>query len=116
LDLAGRLAGVQLEQEEEFQEAFDYFKNRYFPDGQQSPHFEHLHFRRKDRADLVEAVLKGEDNISAHVIGAALLIIFRLRNNLFHGIKWKYGIRGQLGNFSRANNVLMASLSAYARL
>ena len=116
LDLAGRLAGVQLEQEEEFQEAFDYFRNRYFPNGRQSTHFEHLNFRPNDRANLVEAVLKGEDDARANVIGAVLLIIWRLRNNLFHGIKWKYGIRGQLGNFSHANNALMASLSAYARL
>lgn len=116
LDLAGGLAAVRLQREAEFQEVFDYFKNRYFPNGNRSEHFAGLNFRRRDRADLVESVLKGEDRDSVHVIGAVLLIIFRLRNNLFHGTKWKYGIRGQFGNFSNANNSLMASLSANERL
>lgn len=44
---------------------------------------------------------------------AALIIVYRFRNNLFHGTKWGYGIRGQFDNFRHANDVLMAALDVH---
>jgi hypothetical protein len=34
-----------------------------------------------------------------------------LRNNLFHGVKWAYGIRDQRSNFEHANQALMAAIA-----
>jgi hypothetical protein len=41
---------------------------------------------------------------------ALLVIVYRLRNNLFHGEKWEGGISGQKDNFDNANRVLIAAL------
>ena len=37
---------------------------------------------------------------------ALAFIVFRLRNNLFHGTKGQYGFSGQLENFRQANALL----------
>ena len=95
---------------ETFAEDLAYFRQRYFPNGQVSYHFAHLNFRPNDKQDLVRAVLSGENPDAAAVVTALLTIVYRLRNNLFHGIKWAYDIEGQLLNFTHANNALMAAL------
>ena len=38
------------------------------------------------------------------------IVVYRIRNNLFHGMKWAYGMRGQLENFRHANAVLIKAL------
>ncbi len=40
-----------------------------------------------------------------------LIIVFRLRNNLFHGEKWSYHLRNQGDNFKYANNFLKSVMS-----
>jgi hypothetical protein len=49
-------------------------------------------------------------------LDAALIIVLRYRNNLFHGIKWQYKLFGQLDNFETANAILMKTLDRYGRL
>ena len=39
-----------------------------------------------------------------------LIVVYRLRNNLFHGLKWAYAIRGQHANFGNANTALARAL------
>ncbi|MET4218881.1 hypothetical protein ABIB00_004102 [Bradyrhizobium sp. LB14.3] len=39
-----------------------------------------------------------------------------MRNNLFHGAKWAYGLRDQRENFTHANNVLMRLLERHGQL
>jgi hypothetical protein len=78
-----------------FEASLAYFRDRYFQGGEFTYHFENLLFRKPDRRPLVEAVLTGKDDDLEHVVGALLLITYRLRNNLFHGAKWAYGIQGQ---------------------
>jgi len=75
-----------------------------------------LLLRENDNEPLVVSVLKGENNNPADIVGALLIIVFRLRNNLFHGAKWAYGIAGQLDNFSNANEVLMAALDTHGEI
>lgn len=87
-----------------------YFRNRYFNQGVFTEYFQGLNLRQNDSPDLVGAVLKGENTNDADTVSALLIIVFRLRNNLFHGIKWAYGIRNQLDNFTNANTALMAAL------
>ncbi|WP_322084024.1 hypothetical protein [Burkholderia sp. BCC1972] len=96
-----------------FEASLAYFRDRYFHDDDFTYHFENLLFRRPDRRPLVEAVLSGQDDDLEHIVGALLLVTYRLRNNLFHGEKWAYGIRGQQANFRHASDVLMCIIKLY---
>jgi hypothetical protein len=93
-----------------------YFRGRYFADGVLTHHFPHLHLRPTDHPELVRAVIEERNNDPRDRVLALLTIIWRLRNNLFHGAKWAYEIRGQLDNFSHANNVLMRLLERHGQM
>lgn len=41
---------------------------------------------------------------------ALLIIVWRLRNNLFHGAKWAYGLRDQRENFDDAHPIIFSSI------
>lgn len=75
-------------------------------DGGTNHKFQRLNFRRNDRRELVEAVLLEDDVVPGEIAKALLIIAFRLRNNLFHGIKWAYEMRDQQRNFEHATIVL----------
>ena len=96
-----------------FTAAIDHFFNRYYDGTNLTPEFDGLHFRPCDHRPLVEKAIKRQSTDDAEVLCAILIIIFRLRNNLFHGIKWSYGIRGQRANFLNANQVLMAAIEQH---
>ena len=96
---------------EPFNDSIRYFQQRYFLNGVATQHLESLHLRQNDCRDLVYAVLKSENTNQADCVAALLIVIYRLRNNLFHGAKWEYGIRGQLENFTHASATLMNALS-----
>lgn len=86
------------------------FRNRYYAGGAFTHHFEHLHLRQIDHPELVKRVLKADDVDLAETAAALLIIIYRFRNNLLHGAKWAYEIRGQFENFTHANAVLMRAI------
>ncbi|GMU26330.1 MAG: hypothetical protein AMXMBFR16_12350 [Candidatus Uhrbacteria bacterium] len=96
---------------EAFETSLQYFRERYFQNGQATHYFAGLNLRRNDRPALVRAVLDGTNNNSADAVAALLVVVYRLRNNLFHGVKWTYGIQGQRSNFEHANEALMSALS-----
>lgn len=93
-----------------------YFRNRYFAEGQLTYHYQHLGLRKSDHAELVEAVIRGANNDPRDRMLALLMIVWRLRNNLFHGAKWAYQIKGQRENFMQANAVLMRVLDRHGQL
>jgi len=113
LGAVSQMAGAGLLDSEQFAASLRYFSARYFVSNEFTDHFGQLLFRANDRRALVEGVLSGTDVDVEHVVGALLIITWRLRNNLFHGAKWIYGIRDQLGNFTHANDVLMAILERH---
>ena len=98
-----------------FEDSLIYFQRRYFDNGKPTDYFRGLHFRSNDKESLVRAVLNGEDMRDEDIVSGLLIIILRFRNNFFHGIKWAYGIRGQLSNFNNANVLLMAALDMHDR-
>lgn len=98
---------------EPFAESLLYFQQRYYANGAETHHLAGLGLRKNDCRDLVHAVLKGENANPADCIAALLIVVYRLRNNLFHGAKWAYGIQGQLDNFTHANSTLMHALSIF---
>jgi hypothetical protein len=111
LKLSRKLAGEDRLKPEAFASNLAYFRNRYVDNGEVTEHFNDLRLS-DNRTPLVLSVLKGENKDPGDSLGALLLIIYRLRNNLFHGEKWKYGILDQFENFTNANEVLMATLDA----
>jgi hypothetical protein len=93
-----------------FEGVLKYFQERYFPDGKQSPHYPHLHLGKSDRPDLVERVLSGGKASPVEIVSAVLIVVYRLRNNLFHGTKWAYEIQDQRSNFENANVALIVAI------
>lgn len=100
----------------EYDDEFAYFQNRYFSEGQFTDHFAHLNLRQNDCPDLVEGVLQGVRDSPVERVSAVFIIIWRYRNNLFHGPKWQYHLQGQEENFRNANSVLMKALERHGRL
>jgi len=97
-----------------FQPCLAYFQSRYFQDGDFNYRFEALLLRKNDKLSLVRAVLSGADNDPTHRVAVLFIIIYRLRNNLFHGMKWAYKLAGQRENFENANQALMSAVDAFA--
>ena len=96
---------------QQFAAELQYFQNRYFENGEPTEYFAGLHLRSNDRPAMVRTVLAGINNDPADCVAALLIVVYRLRNNLFHGVKWAYGIHGQLANFTHANTTLMCVLA-----
>lgn len=90
--------------------AIAHFRGRYYANGAFTPAFDqHLYFRPHDRRAAAEAFVSGAANDPGEILKGLLIIVYRLRNNLFHGVKWTYKIQGQLENFTHANSALMAA-------
>src|SRR5690606_7281883 len=86
-----------------FEEPLSYFRDRYFHDGKPRAMFEGLWpGNKKAGRDEVELVLSGKATDASDRLIALLIIVYRLRNNLFHGAKWVYSFKGQLQNFTHA--------------
>ena len=96
---------------ENFSASLQYFQQRYYLNSVATHHLSSLNLRSNDCPELVHAVLKSENTNHADCVAALLIIVYRLRNNLFHGAKWAYGIQGQLENFKNANVALMSALT-----
>lgn len=90
-----------------------YFRHRYFRNGDFTPHFAKLNLRKSDMPDLVAAVISGANQDVRDGVLTLLLIVWRLRNNLFHGEKWAYWLEGQRDNFDHANAVLIRILERH---
>jgi hypothetical protein len=93
-----------------FDESLAYFRQRYFSEGEFTYHFRDLKFRSGDHRSLVESVLRGTNQEPPAIVSALLIIVYRLRNNLFHGEKWVGKIYDQKNNFDNANQILMMAL------
>tara|TARA_R110001606_G_scaffold8255_2_gene36165 strand:+ start:7737 stop:8246 length:510 start_codon:yes stop_codon:yes gene_type:complete len=92
------------------------FRQHYFANGDFTHHFDHLHLRDNDFEQVVRAVIDGTDNDPRDRVVAILIIVFRFRNNLFHGVKWQYNLAGQKANFAIANATLVKVLERYGAL
>ncbi|WPU99070.1 hypothetical protein SNE26_23950 [Mucilaginibacter sp. cycad4] len=96
-----------------FQTHLDYFKSRYTENGNVNHRFAHLNFRANDRQQLVNDVLLGGVAKPNQVILALVIIVYRYRNNLFHGIKDIQLIDQQNENFEIANSFLTTLLDYF---
>ncbi|TQP65516.1 hypothetical protein [Vibrio cholerae] len=96
-----------------FKDELDYFKNRYIDEHGFTRHFEKLNLRKNDNQPLVEAVLTGKNNDLKDQLKACLIIVYRYRNNLFHGDKWSYAIQGQQRNFNCSVELLKKCITQF---
>lgn len=96
-----------------FNAHLQYFKQRYVTNGILNPRFPYLNFRQNDRRPLIEDVLLGVNTNNNDIILALIIIVYRYRNNLFHGLKNMQKIDQQKDNFDNANNVLKIFLNYY---
>ena len=86
-------------------QAWDYFHERYLTGEDAVDRFDHLMGNRNGaiRAGIYEGL---KDTASeGNKLKALLFIVYRLRNNLFHGVKGQYGFVDQLENFQHANKL-----------
>jgi hypothetical protein len=93
--------------------AITHFLERYYDGTNITQAFYELNLRANDHRALVEKVVQRQSSDDAEILSALLILVFRLRNNLFHGLKWSYGIKGQLENFRNANDLLMSVMEMH---
>lgn len=93
-----------------FEAHLEYFRHRYFVKGELSSDFSRLRLQPNNKPDLVKSVLSGATDNTEDCFVVLLIIAYRLRNNLFHGVKWADGIQGQSENFNHANTLLIYAL------
>ena len=93
-----------------FKEQLDYFKERYVEGGYTNYRFDHLHLRKNDNPERVRSVLVGENAAEKQQLIACLTVVYRFRNNFFHGMKWAYGMQEQFENFTHSANLLKMCL------
>jgi hypothetical protein len=89
-----------------------YFQKRYLNHGRTNDRFDKLRISGMNR-ELVESVLKKEETKNSSVILALLIIVYRLRNNLFHGEKPIITLHNQSMNFNVANRFLAEVLDLH---
>ena len=101
---------------ENFNSTLCYFKKRYLTDGDVNGKFHELNIKNPEREQLVKLVLKGENDEPSSVLLALLIIIYRLRNKLFHGEKPIHELHEQDINFNVANSCLAKVLDLHKTL
>lgn len=89
-----------------FNEQLSYFTERYTTEGEINYRFDNLHFRKNDNPNLVCSVLSKECVDPVCQLIVCLTIVYRIRNNFFHGLKWAYGLKDQLDNFTHSTILL----------
>jgi hypothetical protein len=92
----------------------DYFSKRYFKNNVATHYFEGLKFRPNGgdvpAKEKITQVLTLKETDPVETLKALLYILYRYRNNLFHGGKQMNSIVGQIDNFVVANNLLIEVL------
>lgn len=95
-------------------ECVDYYQSRYLSEGAFNDLFEGLKFRKyeneKKARALVKSVLEGENESPSDQMFAMLVIVYRIRNNTFHGLKPVDKWDDQASNISHAAKVLALAL------
>lgn len=97
---------------QQFAAVLTYFQHRYFVNGLPSNHYAFLNFRPNDREPLVSQVLRNQPSTDQEKLLAMGVIVYRYRNNLFHGGKNFMEIHEQHENFTIANTFLRLYLDS----
>ena len=90
----------------------DFIRTRYFADGRVTERFYSLNLRSEHQRNAVFSVLSGATSDPAEAIFAQLLVVYRYRNNTFHGLKEIAEVFGSQVLFDQAARFLGAVLDA----
>lgn len=96
-----------------FEEHLTYFKTRYVEAEQTNERFNYLRINNTAYSELVRSVLLNEEGSEPNQILAMLVIVYRYRNNLFHGNKNIRYLDTQEINFYHANQILCKVLDHF---
>jgi hypothetical protein len=94
------------------EEAVAFWAGRYLVGSEFNASFYDLGFRNGDRCEHVKAALRGEKDVQGQCL-AVMIIVYRLRNNLFHGRKEISTLNGQVSNLIMACRSLGAILQVH---
>lgn len=100
------------EQHQRVSDCMAFWRARYTDEVGMLPRFDRLEFRWRDRRELVDSVLLGQNDEQHDVLLATLIIVYRFRNNLFHGLKSLDILNDQVDNLRTATYCLSIVLSA----
>jgi hypothetical protein len=87
-----------------------FVRGRYWDNNAVTYRFHALNLRSTQESNAVTAVLSGEATGAAEVIFAQLLVVYRYRNNTFHGLKEIAEVLGSQELFNEAARFLSAAL------
>lgn len=90
----------------DFEDPLLYLKERYTVNNKTNERFEQLRITPSATKEFVRQVLLENDNNPSNIILALAIIVYRYRNNLFHGEKNFRLLNEQEENFSIANQIL----------
>jgi hypothetical protein len=92
------------------EECFQFLKNRYFDNNGQATNLFDKLFRESEKKyeDIASSVFSQNRATVLKKLEAILYIAFRIRNNLYHGMKAIDYLTEQNSLFSYVNNILMA--------
>lgn len=85
-----------------------HFRERYLKAGNFTRRYDQLRFGKSDYETVVKNVLIGATDDGLDQLSALLLIVFRLKNSLFHGNKWADNVRDQRKTVDTAIELLKA--------
>lgn len=94
----------------DFRPYLAHFQGRYLREGAPNPRFDSLHLERSGCRQLVADALQGKLTDVTNVVQAVLLVVLRLRNNMFHGEKYVFSLPPQDESFAVANQLLATFL------
>jgi len=97
---------------EHFRKFLDYFQSRYETKGNINQRFPALRIGQNNEPRVTE-VLEGRSADTREIVLAISIIVYRYRNNLFHGEKEMRTINLQEENFRHANGFLQSLLENY---
>ncbi|WP_394495605.1 hypothetical protein [Shewanella sp. ENK2] len=91
-------------------EEFSYWKDRYIANGEQTNKFRHLRLSDARQEELLLTTLSSEHPTFRDKLESCLLIVYRYRNNMFHGMKDVRKLNDQKNNFLMATSLLQKVL------
>lgn len=91
-------------------EEFSYWKTRYIANGEQTNKFRKLRLSDERQVELLLTTLSSEQPTFRDKLESCLLIVYRYRNNMFHGMKDVRKLNDQEQNFIMATNLLQKVL------
>lgn len=87
-----------------------FVRNRYWNNGATDDRFELLRLRTREEKDVVFNVIADRLSNARDVIYALLLVVYRYRNNAFHGIKNPAEVFGSAELFNHSSRFLALAI------